>query len=273
MLAITGAGDLAGAIAQRVASRGLFREIRLIDDAAGPAAGKALDITQAGPVDSYDTRVTGHAALHAAAGARVIVVADRFAGDEWKDDAGLAMIRQLLPAIGEAPLVFAGSSQTWLMEAVHRELKVPAHRLTGSAPLALESTLVALAGLALDLSPAEISLRAYGRPPREIAIGWSSGVAAGAPIEDRLPPHERLAITERVKGLWPPGPTALGSAAARVVQAFAEGTRRQLTCYALNARGRAAAVPVGIDRGRVVKVHRPALSAREQVEFDNAIAD
>ena len=116
MLAIAGAGDIAGALARRAASRERFRDIRLIEETGTASAGKALDIRQAGPIDGYDSRVTGHASLDAAAGASVVAIADRFGGAEWEGDAGLAMLARLLPMIGDAPLLFTGANQLWLME-------------------------------------------------------------------------------------------------------------------------------------------------------------
>jgi malate dehydrogenase len=277
MLVIAGAGDIAGALAQRAASRARFRDIRLIDESGTPAAGKALDIRQAGPIDGYDSRVTGHDSFDAASGASVVAIADRFKGAEWEGDEGLAMLAALLPLIGDAPIVFTGARQIWLMEAAHRELKVPVWRMAGSAPGALEGALRALAAIAIDRSATDISLRAYGRPPDRVVIAWSSAVAAGAPLESVLPAHTRLAITDRAKGLWPPGPTALASAAARVAEALAFGTRREHTCFVVGdgnplTRGLAAAMPTEIRRGRVATVKRLALSGREQVDFDNATA-
>jgi len=276
MLVIAGAGNIAGALAQRAASRSRFGEIRLIDETGSVAAGKALDIRQAGPVDGYDTRITGHSSFDAASGASVVAIADRFPDTEWEADAGLAMLARLLPLIGSAPIVFAGARQRWLMEAAHRELKVAAFRMAGSAPIALEGALRALAALAVDRSAAEIDIRAYGRAPESIVIGWSSAVAAGAPLERVLAAHQRLGIADRARGLWPPGPTALGSSAARVAEAMAFGSRRELTCTVMGdgsvmPRGVAAAVPVHFGRGKILKVNRPALSTKEQVEFDNGV--
>lgn len=274
MLAIAGAGPIAGALAQRVAARERFRDVRLIDEAGTQPAGKALDIRQAGPVDGYDTRLTGHAGFDAAAGASVVAIADRFDGSEWQGDAGLAMLAKLLPLIGDAPLVFAGANQLWLMEAAHRELKVPAWRMAGSAPMALEGAVRALAAIAIDAAAPDVTLRLYGRPPAAIVIGWSAATVAGSPLENVLAAHQRIGISDRAKGLWPPGPTALGSAAARVAEAFAHGSRRQLTCAAVGerwARGTAVALTATIGRGRILKAERPALSGREQVELDNAL--
>jgi malate dehydrogenase len=283
MLAIAGAGHIAGALAHRVASREHFREVRLIDESGTQASGKALDIRQAGPIERYDTRVTGHTSLDAAAGASVVAIADRVDGTEWSGDAGLAMLRSLLPMAGEAALLFVGANQTWLMEAAYRELNVPASRMAGSAPGALEGALRALTALALDTAAVDIDLRISGRVPDRVVIGWSSALAAGSPLESVLAPHQRFAIAERAKGLWPPGPAALGSAAARVAEALASGSRRTFTCLVVGEgfadsadsyrlpRGMAMAMPVSIERGRVIKVRRPVLSVREQVEFDNSL--
>lgn len=275
MLVIIGAGDIGGALAQRAAVRQRFRDVRLIDEPGTAAAGKALDIRQAGPVDGYDSRVTGQSSLDAASGASVVAIADRFSGGAWEGDAGLAMLARLLPMIGDAPIVFAGAKPFWLMEAAHRELKVPAARLAASAPIAFEGALRALTALAVDRSAVDVQLRAFGRPPGHFVIAWSAATSAGTPLERVLPPPARLSIADRAKSLWPPGPTALASAAARAAEAFVFGSRRDLTCAVIGdgtavPRGVAAAVPVELARGRVVKAHRPVLSSREQVEFDNA---
>src|SRR5688500_5757283 len=120
MLVIAGAGDIAGALAQRAASRARFRDIRLIDESGTVAVGKAVAISQAGPVDGYARRVTGHDSFTAASCGSVLAIADRFKGDEWEGGAGLAMLAALLPLIGDAPIVFTGARQLWLMEAAHR---------------------------------------------------------------------------------------------------------------------------------------------------------
>jgi len=57
IVAVVGAGALGGATAHTLASRSGAREIRLIDAAGDVAAGTALDIRQAGPVESFDTVV------------------------------------------------------------------------------------------------------------------------------------------------------------------------------------------------------------------------
>jgi len=119
--AILGAGPIGSAIAHRLAERARVGEIKLIDEAGAVAAGKALDIRQAGPVDGYDTSISGAADVLSATGADVIVFADPVADGEWEGERGLALVQRLVRAGTSATFVFAGPKQTSLMEAAARE--------------------------------------------------------------------------------------------------------------------------------------------------------
>src|SRR5688572_10834248 len=105
--AILGAGPIGSAIAHRLAERGRIREIRLIDEAGSVAAGKALDIRQAGPIGLYDTSIVGLADPLAAVGADAVIFADSVAGGEWEGESGLALVQRLVRAGAGAPLLFA----------------------------------------------------------------------------------------------------------------------------------------------------------------------
>src|SRR5262245_44838908 len=116
-VAILGAGPVGSAIAHRLAERARVGEIRLIDEGGSVAAGKALDIRQAGPIDDYDTAIAGGTDLLSAAGADVVVFADAAAEGEWEGERGLGLVQRLVRAGSTAAFVFAGPKQTWLMEA------------------------------------------------------------------------------------------------------------------------------------------------------------
>ena len=221
--AILGAGPIGAAIAHKLAGRARVREVKLIDASASVAAGKALDISQSGPIESFDTRVSSSGDVLAAIGASVIVVADEVADGEWEGDRGLAMMRQLVRAGAVSPIVFAGPKQIWLMEACWRELKVPASRLFGTAPSAMVGVVRALTGLELNLSSVEVTVT--GRPPA-LVIGWPTATAGGALVTDRVPAHVLLRITETMRKLWPPGPQAIAAPTAQFVEALIFGSRR-----------------------------------------------
>jgi malate dehydrogenase len=272
-IAILGAGPIGATLARTLAARERVREVRLIDPEGRIAEGKALDIRQSGPVEHCSTPVTASSHLSSAAGAAVVVIADQASGaGEHAGENGLALVRQLLAIGTTAPLVFAGAGQRELMARVIGELHVPETRAAGSAPLALESALRALTGVAVDGSGVEISLRVVGVPPKQAVVAWEEATAFGQPIASQLPAHEIAAISARIPSLWPPGPYSLGSAAARIVEAVAIGSRRRFSCFVSLGRGRIAAVPVELDSRGIRRILEPSLTRQERTLFENAIS-
>ena len=271
VIAIIGAGPLGGALAHKLAGRSRVVEVRLIDPEEGVASGKALDILQSGPVENAHVKLSGTASLHAAIGADVVVFADSAAGVEHTGEPGLALVRQLQAAGSSAPLLFAGATQRQLMQPCVRELHIPPARVLGSAPAALAAALRALSAVTLDTSAVEISLQVLGVPPGGVVVAWQEGTVSGQPLTAVMGAHEIAAISSRIGGLWPPGPYALASAAARVTEALCSGSRRQYSCFVDVGRGRIAAMPVVLTRGGLARIVDPALSAQERTMLDNAL--
>ena len=275
-IAILGAGAVGGALAHRLASRERVGEVRLIDGEGTIAQGKALDIQQSSPVEGFGTRISSGTALEAAAGADVVVFADAARGNaEHSGEAGLALLRRLASIETRAPFVFAGGSQRELMGRGVGELHLDRPRLVGSAPGALESAVRALVALEINGSPADVQVLVVGVPPRRAVIAWESATASGQPLSAQIPAHRLAAISALVPGLWPPGPQALASAAARVAEALAIGSRRRYSCFAAidepSGRGLIAALPVAIQAGGIDRVIRPRLSRQEWTRFENAL--
>ena len=72
-ITVVGAGNVGGTAAQRLAEKDEY-EVVLVDIAEGVPQGKALDITQAGPVCGYSTRVVGTNGYDETAGSSVAVI-------------------------------------------------------------------------------------------------------------------------------------------------------------------------------------------------------
>src|SRR5688500_20145896 len=109
-VAIVGAGEIAGATAQALASRDGARRVLLVDATEGAAAGKALDIRQAGAVDRFHTELDGTNDESRLAGCDACIIADRFgAAGEWRGEDGLAKAAPIAPALGETTIVLPGS--------------------------------------------------------------------------------------------------------------------------------------------------------------------
>jgi malate dehydrogenase len=72
-ITVVGAGNVGGTTAQRLAEKDAY-DVVLVDIAEGVAQGKALDISQAGPVCGYSTRVIGTNGYVETAGSSVAVI-------------------------------------------------------------------------------------------------------------------------------------------------------------------------------------------------------
>src|ERR1700682_4975804 len=115
-VAIIGAGELGGAVAHVLARRNIVRSIALIDESGRIAAGKALDIAQAAPVEGFATQLSGSADVSTAAGAAVVVLADCIGGEEWQGEAGLLLLKRLARTTSGAVILCAGASQRELVD-------------------------------------------------------------------------------------------------------------------------------------------------------------
>lgn len=273
-VAILGAGPIGSAIAHRLAERANVNEIRLIDEAGSVAAGKALDIRQTGPIDGYDTKVTGSTDLLAAAGATAIVFADRFADGEWEGETGLALVQRLVRAGATAPMVFAGAKQMWLLEAAAREARVPIDRLAGTAASALPQTVAALLQIETGLSGAQVAVA--GRPP-SFVVAWSSATIGGRLVTDVVPAHRLLAMSQSLTKLWPPGPESIAAPTALFVEGLLNGSRQALHASVIadgefGARSAAALMPVEVGNKKILNRLPPSQSPQEKTETSTILS-
>lgn len=271
--AVVGAGELGGAAAHAIAALGCVPGLRLVDPNGSVAAGKALDILQAGALDGHGTHLTGSDDLRSVAGAAVIVIADRAGAParEWQAEDGLSLLRQIwnLVASDSPVLLFAGASQASLMAAGAFELGITRTRVVGSAPHAWESAIRSLVSLAIDGAGHRAHVMVTGTPDSMLPC-WSQATIEGASVASRLSAAQLAAIDARLPRLWPPGPYALGRAAASFVDAIVRGGRVDLTGFValdgeMGVRRRVGALPVRLGPAGVMKVLEPALTPHERV--------
>lgn len=277
---IIGAGDIGGALAYTLVRHARVDEVRLVDEAAGVAAGKALDIRQAGPIERSDTRVTASAEIGEVVGATVIVLADRAGsgGGEWAGDEGFALLERIAPLARHTAIVCAGAGQAALVERAVRSGLVRRPRIVGSAPEALASAVRALVALEVNGSPGDVALSVTGVPPSSLIVGWSEATVGGAGIARALTPPALARLDARVPRLWPPGPAALASAAARFIESIAGGARPQVSGFValdgeLGLRHGVSALPLRLGPRGIDTIATPALSEHERTRVGNALGN
>lgn len=276
-VAIIGAGELGGALAHHLARRDIVASICLVDDRGQIAVGKALDITQAAPIESFSTRVSGATDIVASAGATVFVLADRAGAGEWQGDEGLTMIGRI-QRLGESPIVLcAGTSQREIVERGVRALGLSRSSIFGSAPEALASAVRAIVALESNASPADVALTVLGVPPSQVVVPWEDVTIGGFAATRVLDASARRRVAARVDHLWPPGPYALAAAAALAIEGIVGRSRRRIAAFVApddtnGRRHRTAALPVRLGPNGIAEVESPALSTRDRVALDSAMS-
>ncbi len=279
VIAILGAGTLGGVLARTLSLRGLASEIRLLDDSTDVAAGKALDIRQAGPLERFDTRVVARRPPDGLAGADAVLLAGPVAGDaEWDGEEGLDALQQVEQTNRRALIVCAGAGHRQLVEQGVAALGIDRQRLIGSAPEALRAAVRAIVALEAGCPASEVSLTVLGAPPDRAVVPWSQATAGGVSLDGVLPPAALVRLRARVAALWPPGPFALAAAASRVVDTALAGSGYRPACFVVpvaepRAPARALALPAGLEASGVARIIEPPLSPRERREMQAARAD
>jgi malate dehydrogenase len=277
LVAILGAGEIGGATARALVSRARVDVVRLIDEKPDVAAGKALDLRQSGPIEGCDTRVEGTTDIGAMVGAAVIVLADSAThASEFTGDSGLALIRRAskLGSLQQSVLICAGAAQRMLMQQALDDLRLSRRHVMGSAPEALAATARALVAIEARGSASQVALTVMGQPPERVVIPWEEASIGGHSIVTLLSASQLHQLQTRLRGLWPPGPGALGSAAALVAEAIANGSRRLFSVFVSldrdnGTKAPVCAWPVSVGPSGLDRVTNPLLTGRDRVIIDD----
>ena len=279
-VAIIGAGDVGGATARALSARGRVTAIRLIDEHAGVAAGKALDLSQSAPIVGSDTSIEAFTDFASASGASAIVLADAASGADWSGEAGLALVRRLgrLGCLEQSVLISAGAAHRALMQQSFDELKVPRSRFVGSAPEALAGIARSLVAIEARGSASQIMLAVLGHPPGRMIVPWAEASIAGRSIASLLTPPQLNVVEARMKALWPPGQTTLGTAAALFCEAVALGSRRVFSAFVSldrdnGTKAPVCAWPVMIGPAGLERADEPSLTSRDRVVIDEVLGN
>lgn len=226
---------------------------------------------------AFHARLEGTADTTRAVACDACVIADGFStrGEPGAGDA-LLRVRQLAGYVGDAPIVFAGAAHAGLLATTAIEAKVPRRRLIGSAPEAVASAITALVAMEAECSPSDIMLTVLGGPPDGLVVPWSEASIGGYALQEVLPQVTLARLDARVKALWPPGPYALGTAAAQVVDAVLTSSRRSFSVITqlageFGVSHRPGIVSARLDSRGIQQIRVPNLTNRERVLVGSAL--
>ena len=155
------------------------------------------------------------------------------------------------------------------------ELGLPRRRVIGSAPEAFAATARALVAIEAGAASNQVALTVIGRPEKFV-IPWSDASVSGQALTSLLTPPQLNQVERRLRGLWPPGTSALGTAAALFCEAAGQGSRRIVSAFVSldrdnGTKAPVCAWPVSIGQDGLRRVMQPALTRRDQVVVDEVM--
>jgi malate dehydrogenase len=297
-IALVGAGNIGGTLAHLIGLKELG-DVVLFDVFGGVAAGKALDIMQSGPVDGFDSAMTGTSDYAAIAGADVVIVTAGFPrmpgmsrDDLLAKNAGVVAqvaegIKTYCPDAFVIVITNPLDVMVWVMQ---QKSGLPANKVVGMAGVLDSSrfrlflaqefgvsvedvTAFVLGGHGDTMVPLTRYSTVAGIPvPDLIKMGWTTQEKIDAIVTRTANGGgEIVKLLERGSAFYAPAASAIAMA-----EAYLLDKKRVLPCaVALNGEygvsGLYIGVPVVLGAGGAERIVEVQFTPSEQAAFDKSV--
>lgn len=248
-ITVVGAGNVGATVAQLIAYRELG-DVVMVDIIEGLPQGKALDLLEAGPLEGYDSQITGANSYEPTAGSHLVVITAGIARkpgmsreDLLTTNANIvrAVTEQVVKYSPDAYLVVVSNPLDAMVYLVKHVSGFPKHRVVGMAGV-LDSTRFRTF-IAQELNVAVEDVQAFvlgGHGDSMVPLPRYSTVA-GIPITHLLPKDKIDRLVQRTRdgggeivNLLKTGSAfyAPGSSVVQMVEAMVKDKKRVLPCAA-----------------------------------------
>jgi malate dehydrogenase len=298
-IALIGAGNIGGTMAHIIGLRELG-DVVMFDVFGGVAAGKALDIMQSGPVDNFDSHMSGGSDYADIAGADVVIVTAGFPrmpgmsrDDLLTKNAGVISqvaegIKTYCPGAFVIVVTNPLDVMVWVMQ---QKSGLPPNRVVGMAGVLDSARFRLFLAHELNVSLEDVTAFVLGGHGDTMVPLTRYSTVAGIPVPDLVKmgwtTQERIdAIVRRTANgggeivkLLGNGSAFYTPAASAITMAdsYLKDKKRVLSCAVLlngeyGQSGFYVGVPVVIGAGGVEKIVEVQLTPEEQAEFDKSCA-
>lgn len=294
-ISIIGSGNV-GANSAFFIAENRTASVTLIDVRDGLSIGKALDLSEAGPIRQYDTGIVGSGAIEDVRGSDIIVLAaghvrkpDQIRDDLYPQNAArirpiCEQIKMLAP---DAIIINVVEPVDMMTLLVQRCLGCDRSRVLGVGGLLSATRLRFLASHALGVSPREVTGMVIGPHRPNMVVVRDTMRVSGIPIEKLISSEQLERIIEEVRNA---GDTILqlaqkstsyyapSAAIAALAEAVVRDTKTILP-VSVRLEGEygcqdiAVSVPARIGAGGAEQILQIAMSEAETAEFKAAVAD
>lgn len=294
-ISIIGAGNVGATCAAWLAERELG-DIVLVDipQTEGMPAGKALDLTQAGPIVGYNTRITGTTSYDETVGSDIGVITagvPRKPGMSREDLVTVNqniikdVIQKFVPGSPNAILIVVTNPLDTMTYVAYKLSGFPRQRVIGQAGILDSARMRAFIAMELNVAVENTHAFVLGGHGDEMVPLPRYSTVAGIPITELLPPERVAAIVERTrKGggeivqLLKTGSAyyAPGAAVAQMVEAILKDKKLIVPCSAYlegeyGLRDICFGVPVKLGRGGIEEIIEITLTEEERQALQRSV--
>ncbi|TKB74699.1 MAG: malate dehydrogenase [Nitrospira sp.] len=285
-ITVVGAGNVGGTVAQRLAETSCY-DVVLVDIVEGVPQGKALDLTQAGAICGYRSRIIGANSYDDTAGSAMAVITSGVARKPGMSRDELlatntkiikSVVEQIMARSPEAILVMVTNPLDAMAHVALRVSKLPKERVVGMAGILDAARMRSFIAAELGISVAEVQAMVLGGHGDTMVPLLRHTTVAGRPLSEWMPKDTMVALVKRTQdggaeivNLLKSGSAfyAPSAAAVEMVEAILKDQRRVLPCSALcqgeyGISGLFVGVPVRLGRVGVDKIIEFELSADER---------
>ncbi len=292
-IAIIGAGNIGGTLAQRLAEADVSEELVLVDIVEGLPQGKALDIQESAPIVGFSTRIWGSTKLSDIAQSDLVVLTAGLARKPGMSRSDLlGKNAQILKAHAEAirdhaprALVLVVTNPVDVMAYYVRKVTgFPRERVVAESGTLDSTRFRWFVAEALGVAPRDVVGFVMGTHGDTMVPILSHCSVNGVPVTRLLPPEKLRAIVERTRkgggeivDLLKMGSAYYAPAAAQAEMAIAmaRGQNRLLSASVLlngefGLRDVYLGVPVVLGRTGLVRVQEIDLTPEERTALETS---
>lgn len=207
-ISVIGAGMVGATLAQRLAEKQLAREVVMIDIIDGLPQGKALDMWCSGPIEGFDTKVTGSTDFAATKGSQLVVVTSgvpRKPGQSRSDllEINAKIIKDVTTKVKEnspdAILIMVTNPLDVMAYLALKNTGFPKNRLFGMAGILDTARYRTFVHEATGASMRDITAFVLGGHGDSMVPLPSYTQVAGRPLTEILPQEKIDAIVDRTR--------------------------------------------------------------------------
>ena len=293
-ITVIGAGNVGATAAQRLAEKELC-DVVLIDIIEGVPQGKALDLTEAAPVEKHDAHLIGANDYDASAGSDIVIITagiPRKPGMSRDDlistNAGIVkkVTQQIATLSPDAILIIVSNPLDAMCHVAYEVSGFPKERVIGMAGVLDSARFRAFISMELNVSVENTHAFVLGGHGDTMVPLPRYSTVAGIPITELMPQERIEALVDRTRNggaeivsLLKTGSAyyAPASAAVEMAESIIKDKKKILPCavylqgeYGLNDLF--IGVPVKLGAGGVEEIIEINLTAEEKSALQNSAA-